>query len=282
MKIIAAQIAPNLGDMQANFERHRDIFERARSENADLLVFPELSMTGYTVKDMVEELALDPLRSPYFDKFREMSRELQIVVGFIEEKDRGLFYNSAAYLAEGEIRHIHRKVFLPTYGMFEEGKFFARGRRFDVFPTPGLRTGMMICYDFLHFGAGYLLFSGGAEIVVVLSAAPGRGISGEQEFQSSHMWELMGESLAYFSSSFVVYCNRVGWEDGKAFAGGSFIYSPTGKLLAKAPFAEENLLIQEINPEEIRTMHRQRPYLRDNRPDLMLANLRRITDRNDD
>lgn len=282
MKIIVAQTAPILGDIERNFERHLEIIERARSEKADLLVFPELSLTGYTVKDSVEELALDPADNPWFERLKEISREMSLVVGFIEDKNRGIFYNSAAYFAEGDISHIHRKVFLPTYGMFEEGKFFAHGRRFETFDTPLLRTGLMICYDFLHYGAGYLHFSGGAEIIIALSAAPGRGMSDQPNFKSSHMWEHMGETLAYFSSCFVVYCNRVGWEDGKVFAGGSFVYSPTGGLVGRAAYAEEDLLICEIDPGEIGAMHKRRPYLRDNRPDIILENLERITGRHDD
>ena len=97
----------------------------------------------------------------------------------MEKKDNGLFFNSAAYLSEGEINHIHRKVFPPTYGMFEEIKFFAQGKNFHTFSAPIGKTGMMICYDFLQLGAGYLLFAGGADIIIVLSAAPGRGHSEE-------------------------------------------------------------------------------------------------------
>ena len=107
-------------------------------------------------------------------------------------------------------------------------------------------------------------------------------MSDQPGFQSSHMWEHMGETLAYFSSCFVVYANRVGWEDGKVFAGGSFVFSPTGRLVAKAAYGEEDLLICDIDPEEIRTMHRRRPYRRDNRPDIIAENLKRITGRHED
>ncbi len=124
--------------------------------------------------------------------------------------------------------------------MFDEAKFFARGRDFAAFETRFGRAGMMICRDFLTLASSYLLFAGGAEIHIVISAAPGRGMSEEPGFATSRMWELMGEAVAFFCTSFVIYCNRVGFEDGKAFAGGSFVFGPSGNRLFKAPETGED------------------------------------------
>lgn len=276
MKVALAQIYPHLGSVQKNFDLHLHYLEKAKKEKVDLLIFPELSLTGYTLMDLVEEMALRPEKDSFFSKLKALSRDLSLIVGFVEEKERGLFYNSAAFLAGGKILHIHRKVFAPTYGMFEEMKFFSLGRNFKTFSTPYGKTGMMICYDFLHYGASYLLFAGGSEIIVVISAAPGRGFSEEGGFESNRMWELMGEAISRFSSVFLFYCNRVGFEDGKRFAGGSFIFNPAGQLVARASYLDEEFLIQEINLDDIREIRKKWPYRRDEKPEIILESLKRI------
>jgi predicted amidohydrolase len=166
--------------------------------------------------------------------------------------------------------------------MFDELKFFGQGKNFLTFASPFGEAGLMICYDFLHYGAGYLLFAGGSEIVIVISAAPGRGISGKDGWETSHMWELMGETLSRFSTSFVIYANRVGFEDGKSFAGGSFIYNPGGKLLAKASYGNEEFMVTDIDLEEIRTFRKKWPYKRDEKPEIILEALKRIVRKYED
>ena len=276
MRVALAQISPHLGELEKNLEIHLRFIERSRKKKADLVVFPELSLTGYTLMDLVPEVALDPSRHPLLRKLKEASRGIDIVLGFVEEKDKGLFYNSAAYLSGGRILHLHRKVFLPTYGMFEEAKFFAQGRNFNAFDTRFGRAGLMICRDFLSYGAGYLLFAGGADIVIVISAAPGRGFSGRGGFATARMWELMGEAISYFSTAFVFYVNRVGFEEGKAFAGGSFVFSPSGRILAKASNSEEELLLVDLDLEEIREARKKWTFRRDDRPEIILQALERI------
>jgi predicted amidohydrolase len=282
MRISLAQVAPRLGDLQKNFELHHYFIEKAKKKKADLIVFPELSLTGYTLMDMVQEVGLNPAEDPLFKRLKASSRDIDIVLGFVEEKEPGLFYNSAAYLSKNQILHIHRKVFLPTYGMFEEGKFFAQGKNFRPFVASFGKTGLMICRDFLSLGAGYLLFVGGAEVIIVISAAPGRGFSDEGGFATSRMWELMGEALSFFSSSFIAYANRVGFEDGKAFAGGSFIYNPLGNLIAKAPAVEEQMIIADLDLEEVRAARKTWPFKRDDRPELLLQAFQRIVHEDED
>jgi predicted amidohydrolase len=276
MRVALAQISPHLGELEKNLEIHLRLIERSRKKKADLVIFPELSLTGYTLMDLVPEVALDPRRHPLFKKLREASRGIDIVLGFVEEKEKGLFYNSAAYLSRGKILHLHRKVFLPTYGMFEEAKFFAQGRNFNAFDTRFGRAGLMICRDFLSYGAGYLLFAGGADIIIVISAAPGRGFSGRGGFATARMWELMGEAISYFSTAFVFYVNRVGFEEGKAFAGGSFVFNPAGRVLARASNAGEELLLADLDLDEIREARKKWTFKRDDRPEIILQALERI------
>ena len=282
MKIAMAQISPKLGDIEQNFRMHIDFIQKAKKKNVELLVFPELSLTGYTLKDMVEEIAIDPHTDTRFKKLKNLSREISFVVGFVEEKEKGLLVNSAAFFSQGKIAHIHRKIYLPTYGMFEELKFFGQGKNFNTFPTPFGKTGMLICYDFLHISSGYLLFVGGSELIIVISAAPGRGFSDDESYASAKMWELMGEATSRFFQSFVIYCNRVGFEDGKSFAGGSFIYNPGGQLVAKSPYVDEDFLVKDIDLEEIRKFRKYRPYRRDEKPEVMLEAFKRIMAKDED
>ena len=282
MKVALAQISPILGDVKKNLDLHLRYFEKARKKKVDLLIFPELSLTGYTLKDLVEDVAISPKDSPIFDRLLTESRDVSSVFGFVEEKERGLFFNSAAFLSKGKVLHIHRKVFLPTFGIFEEAKFFAQGKNFLTFPTPYGNTGLMICRDFLNYGAGYLLFAGGSEIMIIISAAPGRGISDGEAYETSRMWESMGETISRFSTSFLIYCNRVGFEDGKHFAGGSFIFDPLGQLVSLASYIDEDFLVQEIDLDSIREVRKKWPYKRDDKPEVILEALKRIVRKYED
>jgi predicted amidohydrolase len=278
MRVVLAQTAPRLGNIQKNLELHLRAIEKARKEKADLIVFPELSLTGYKLRDLVETVAADPDRSKEIRELKRLSKDIALVFGFVEEREaeKGLFYNSAAFCAKGKILHVHRKVFLPTFGLFEELRFFAPGRNFRTFETPWGKMGLMICRDFLHYNASYLLYAGGAETMIVISAAPGRGLSGNKGFASSRMWELMGEAMGRFSQAFVLYSNRVGLEDGVAFAGGSFIFNPMGQRLAQAAYFHPELLVRELDMNEVRKARKNWPFKRDDKPEVTLEALQRI------
>ena len=276
MRAALVQMAPRLGDVDGNLESHLRSIRAARRKGADLVVFPELSLTGYSLMDLVPRVALDPGKSRAVDKLLAASRDVDVVFGFMAETARGIYHNAAAYLSGGKIVHLHRKVFLPTGGMFDEAKFFARGRDFAAFETRFGRAGMMICRDFLSLASSYLLFAGGSEINIVISAAPGRGMSEAPGFATSRMWELMGGASAYFCTSFVIYCNRVGFEDGKAFAGGSFVFGPSGNRLFKAPEADEDLAVVDLDMDEIRRARESWTFKRDDLPELIYHSLGRI------
>ena len=277
MKIALAQVAPRLGDVRQNVDMHLDVLDKARRSKTDLVVFPELSLTGYTLKDLVEEVALDPGSDPLFGQVAARTRGFSAVVGFVEERpsEKGLFYNSAAFIADGRLLHVHRKVYLPTNGMFEEAKFFAQGRDFRTFAAPFGRVGLLICRDFLHYGASYVLYSSGADMIICISAAPGRGVEGGDAFATSRMWELMGEALSYFSTAFVLYTNRVGVEDGVTFAGGSFVYAPGGRLAGRAAYLDPELLVRRVDPAAVRDARKKWLFKRDEKPEVILRSLER-------
>jgi len=284
MKIVLAQVAPALGDVAANLEMHLDVLEKARRQKADLVVFPELSLTGYTLKDLVEEVALDPAKDPRFRKLAARTKGLSAVVGFVEESpaEAGLFYNAAAFISGGRLLHVHRKVYLPTNGMFEEAKFFAQGREFRTFDTPVGRVGLLICRDFLHYGASYVHFASGADMIVCVSAAPGRGVEGGDAFATSRMWELMGEAVSYFSTAFVLYANRVGVEEGVTFAGGSFVFAPGGRLAGRAAYLDADLLVRRVDPAAVREARRKWLFKRDEKPEAILRSLERTVRASED
>lgn len=278
MNIALAQIVPKLGDVEANVALHLEVLEKARKKKAGLVVFPELGLTGYTLKDLVEDVALDPAKDPRFRRIAAATKGLTAVVGFVEESPaaRGLFFNAAALVADGRLVHVHRKVYLPTNGLFEEAKFFAPGREFRAFEAPFGRLGLLICRDFLHYGANYVHYAAGADMLVCISAAPGRGIEGADAFTTSRMWELMGEAMSYFSTAFVVYANRAGSEDGVSFAGGSFIYAPGGKLIARAAYVDPDLVIAPVDLGAVREARRTWLFKRDEKPEAIWRSLERI------
>jgi len=284
MNIAIAQIAPKLGDVAANLETHLDLLEKARKKKAGLIVFPELGLTGYTLKDLVEEVALDPRSDPRFAKFVARTKGLSAVVGFVEESpaEKGLFYNAAAFVADGRIVHVHRKVYLPTNGLFEEAKFFAQGREFRAFDAPFGRVGLLICRDFLHFGASYVHYASGADMIVCISAAPGRGVGGGDAFETGRMWELMGEAVSYFSSAFVVYANRVGIEDGVTFAGGSFVYAPGGRLAGRAAAVDPDFAVFPVDLAAVGRARRNWLFKRDEKPEVIWRSLERIVRASED
>jgi NAD+ synthase (glutamine-hydrolysing) len=278
MKTVLAQIAPKLGDVAANVDTHLEILAKARKQKAGLVVFPELGLTGYTLKDMVEEVALDPAADPLFRRLVAGTKGLSAVVGFVEESpaDRGLFYNAAAFLADGRIVHVHRKVFLPTGGLFEEAKFFAQGRDFRTFQAPFGRVGLLVCRDFLQFGSSYVHYAAGADLIICISAAPGRGVAGGEAFETSRMWELMGEAVSFFGTAYVLYANRVGCEDGVTFAGGSYVYAPGGRLVAKASAVDPDLLVCAVDLDAVREARRRWLFKRDEKPEAVWRSLERI------
>jgi predicted amidohydrolase len=278
MNVAVAQIAPKLGDVEANIEIHLDLLAKARKKRADLVVFPELGLTGYTLKDLAEDVALDPARDPRFRKIVAATKGLSAAVGFVEESpaEKGLFYNAAAFIADGRLVHIHRKVFLPTNGMFEEAKFFAQGREFRTFEAPFGRVGLLICRDFLHYGASYVHFASGADMIICISAAPGRGVQGGDAFATTRMWELMGEAISYFSTAFVVYANRVGIEDGVTFAGGSYVFAPGGRRVARAADLDPGLLVCRVDLSAVREARRAWLFKRDEKPEAIWRSLERI------
>ena len=284
-KLALAQFSPRLGDVDANLKTILDYIARARVARADLVLFPELALTGYYLKDLVPTVAVRVASDePRLAPLLAASRDLDIVIGFVEEDARYRYYIAAAYLSAGRVVHVHRKVYLPTYRLFDDGRFFAPGNTLRAFNTRFGRMGILICEDAWHLSSPYVLWQDGADFLIDLSASPGYGIS-----TSNDPSTISGQGLAnadtvrnflrtYASilTTFVIFSNRVGMEDGITFWGGSHVLAPDGTALAAAPQFDDALVFAEIDTDALRRARLGLPILRDEQRELVRHELGRV------
>ena len=272
-----AQINTHLGNVNANLEKHLALIQEAQAGGADLILFPELSLTGYVLQDLVPTVAHRPCADdPVFRPLLEASHKIDMVVGFVEEDTRNRFYIAAAYLSKGEVLHIHHKVYLPTYGLFDEGRFFAWGDTIEAFDTRFGRAGMLICEDFWHASPPYLLWLDGADLFLFISASPGRGLNESPQLDSARWVDHINRAYASLFTAFVAHTNRVGFEDGLNFSGGAAVYDPNGLVLGNAPHHEEALTLVEIDLNQLHRTRSRLPLLRDERTSLVMREMSRI------
>ena len=271
-----AQINPKLGDVAANMALYEAGVRQAADQDVHLVVFPELSLTGYFLRDMVPDVAVR-LSSPEMERLQALSRDVSLVAGLVLESEDHRFFNTAVYLEDGEVRHIHRKVYLPTYGMFDEQRYFARGGRLRAFDTRHGRLALLICEDLWHPSTVHLAALDGALTILCPSSSPLRGVTdGAEQDDNARYWELITRSYAETYGVFVVHANRVGFEDGVGFWGGSGILDPFGRTVCKADYYEEAFVAGEVSDEVVRRKRTQAPLMRDEDVDLTIRELERI------
>ncbi|PKO14951.1 MAG: carbon-nitrogen hydrolase [Chloroflexi bacterium HGW-Chloroflexi-10] len=276
-KLALVQMNTVLGDVPANLKKHLEIIQEAQAAGADLIVFPELSLTGYVLQDLVPTVAIRPQPDdPIFSQLLEASRAVDLVVGFVQEDERNRFYIAGAYLSDGMVAHVHQKIYLPTYGLFDEGRFFAYGENVRAFDTRFGRVGLLICEDFWHASLPYLLWQDGADLMIFTSASPGRGLSAEAQLDSARWVDHINRAYASLFTTFVAHTNRVGYEDGLNFWGGAMVYDPNGNVLERAAQHEETVLYCEIDLNQLHRTRTRLPLLRDERPALVQRELTRI------
>jgi len=261
-----AQLDSRLGDVEANLERHLDWIASARAQGVDLLVFPELSLTGYRLLHLTSRVAIAP-GSPILERLAEAARPMAVLAGFVETGVRGVLYNSAVLLSGGAQVHIHRKLYLPTYGIFQEERFLRAGKRLGLAGFPWGQAGILICEDLWHPELARRLAAAGARLLLIPSAGPGRVGPGDDP-ASHESWEVLTRATSLLDTCWVAYCNRVGWEEGSFYAGGSHIVRPGGEVLARAPFLDEHLLVAEIDLREADRLRWRLPLLEDERSDI--------------
>ena len=271
--VALAQMAPRLGDVAANLERHLTVASEARARGAGLVLFPELSLTGYFLKDLVPDVALR-VEAPEIAALAEASAGVDIVAGCVIEGDDARFFNAALYFAGGRLHHVHRKVYLPTYGLFDESRYMAQGDRFRAFSPPmagagrAWRAGILVCEDMWHPSAAGVLARDGVDLLICPSASPARGVGRGQSLGTAQSYDAMTRTYAQLFTAYVVYCNRVGFEDGVAFWGGSRAVGPDGRLLAEPAGRDECLALYPIDLDAVRRARIANPLLRDERHDV--------------
>jgi len=205
-----------------------------------------------------------------------LSADLDLVVGAVLEEPDHRYFNASVYLSRGELRHIHRKVYLPTYGMFDEQRYLASGDRFRSFPTGYGRAGILICEDIWHLSTAYILSLQGVDLMICPSASPGRGVSTDERLGTAESYALLCRTYAQFFTTFFLYCNRVGYEDGANFWGGSMIIGPNGDLIQQEEDADEAMVTATLNLGDVRHERLSNPLLRDEKLELTINELRRV------
>jgi predicted amidohydrolase len=275
LRVAMAQIAPALADRKRNFALHLERIEAARDHQADLVIFPELSLTGYFVRDMVPDLALSRT-GPELRELVHAAGAMSLVAGMVEESPRHRFYNAAFFAEGGRIVHWHRKVYLPTYGLFDEQRYFAAGERLEAFDTARFgRVGILICEDFWHLSAAAVMQAEEVDLLICVANSPARGVEG-QKIATAETYELIAKAFAQLLGAVVIVVNRVGFEDGLCFWGGSMAVGPDGRIIVQAPMLDESLTIAAFDPAELRRQRMITPLARDERLLLTIEELNRI------
>ena len=278
LRIALAQVAPQLGALEVNLERHAALIREAREAGAGLVVFPELGLTGYLLQDLAAEVAMR-LDDPRLGALAAETHGLSAVVSFVEESADHRLFIAAALLEDGRLRHLHRKVFLPTYGLFDERRFFAAGTIFRAVPSRlGVGLGMSVCEDFWHLSAPHLLALDGAQILVNVSSSPGRDVAAIHEvgLGTAESWWTLMRAYAQLTTSLVIFVNRVGVDESIGFWGGSQVVGPGGDVRFQAPLYDEGLYLVDVDLADIRRERIALPLLRDERPEVVARQLERI------
>jgi NAD+ synthetase len=274
LRIAIAQFRPRKASYRENLSRVGQLFRAiSPADRPDVLVLPETAMTGYFVEGGVRELAVTAERL-LDDLAREHAASgappIDLIVGFYELWNTRL-YNSALVASLGGdnpgIRHVHRKIFLPTYGVFDEERFVEPGRWIQAFDTSWGRAAVVICEDAWHSLVPTMAALDGAQVVFIVSASPARGIQptddGDGRPASTIRWERTAEAIATEHGVFVVFAHLVGFEGGKAFPGGSVIVDPHGQAVLRAPIFQDGLSSATVDLDEVARARSAEPLLSD-------------------
>jgi predicted amidohydrolase len=262
VKLALAQISSKREDKKANLQKIEEFTVKAKEQSADLVIFPELSLTGYVLHDQVYELA-EVIPGPSTKTIEELAKKTgtHIIFGMPErsEKTKATIFNTAVLVGPNGFIGKFRKMYLPTHSVFEEKRYFRPGYQTAVFNTPIGNVGLFICYDIFFPEVCRLTRLKGAELLVCISASPA---------VRRRYFEILTAARALENTAFLAYVNLAGVEDGLQFWGGSRLVSPTGDLLAKAKYDEEDLVICEVDYNDMRPAETFIPTLRDLRPEL--------------
>ena len=280
-RIGLAQIDPVLGELEKNIALHVAAARTAMEKGVQLIVFPELSLTGYSLKDLNWDVAISVrrMREKIFSELHTLSKEITIIDGGVEESQEFGLFNSAFLFEDGNVRSIHRKIYLPTYGMFEESRYFSAGNQVRSFQSKIGTLGVLICEDMWHPALPYMLATDGAQLIISLTASPTR-LSGQTSLlhneQVNHSHHA---AYARLFSAYIAFCNRVGFEDGVNFWGGSAVFDPFGNCVTAGKHFDSDLVIADIDDALIRRSRRSSRHFLDDSPEFTLKQLQHIIER---
>lgn len=276
MKIAAAQISSVLGNLEKNIEHHLKYCDEAIKNKTDMIVFPELSLTGYSLKDINFTIAVNIAKTKLLDKLKEKSKKISIICGLAEEDDNFAIYNSGILISDGEIKFSHRKIYPPTYGLFEEFRYFSRGNECRAHDTKFGKIGLLVCEDLWHLSLPYTVAMDGAQIITGIASSPTRLSVNTDKFKNYEINSEHHRTYARILSTYFVFSNRVGFEDGINFWGGSEIVDPFGNVLSAAKLFDEDMIYADINFEEVKRARHQARHFLDEDIDLTVKNLLKI------
>jgi len=262
IKIALAQISCKQGNKTENIKKIESQVTKAKQQGAELVIFPELSLTGYTMRDQIYELAETiPGHSTTALEKSAKKTGAYIVFGMPElsEKTQATVYNAAVLVGPDGFIGKYRKIYLPTHSVFEEKRYFRPGYQTAVFETELGKIGLIICYDIFFPEVSRLTRLQGAQLIVCISASPATRRT---------FFETLTAARAIENTAFLAYVNLVGIEDGLQFWGGSRLVGPNGKTLVQAKYDEEDLVVGEISYADIRPTETFVPILKDLRPEL--------------
>jgi predicted amidohydrolase len=262
IKLALCQISSKRESKKENLLKIEKLTLKAKQQGADLAIFPEMSLTGYVLHDQIYELA-ETIPGPSTAKVEALAKKTGIYIIFgmpeLSEKTKATVFNTEVLVGPQGLIGKYRKMFLPTHSVFEEKRYFRPGYEPAIFQTDMGNIGLTICYDIFFPEVYRLTRLKGAQLIVCISASPAvrRGY-----------FEILTSARALENTAFLAYVNLAGIEDGLQFWGGSRLVSPTGDVIAKAKYDEEDFVICEVDFGDLKTAETFIPTLRDLRPEL--------------
>ena len=239
MRATLVQNTPKLN--RSNLDNIIGEIEKVKS-SSDLIVFPELALNGYSLQDKLHE---DAWSIEELSKIKELSKQIDIVLG-AAIRDGNYFRNAALYFHQGELLSMHNKVHLPNYGMFEEARYFEAGNVFESFIVKNKKVSMLVCEDLWHESVHKDLIFENPDLIIALVASPARGFR-EDKLDIQDKWYSIIKSVARECSAYLVFVNRVGFEDGLGFWGGSCVVSPQGEINEQFPLYKTTIATVNVN-----------------------------------
>ena len=283
MRMTLAQVDSRPGELEANVARAEQVIAEAVSTGTDLVVFPELSLSGYTIGDLKEDISIPPDDERMVKLARAATKGAGVLLGFPEAQAHGLhIYNSAAYYEDGLLVHVHRKLFLPNYATFEERKHFLPGQSSRAFPIMGgrHRAATLICNDAWQPQLAYVATQDGA-LILLVPACSAQSIFPEK-YDSRSYWRGITRFYGRMFQLYVVFVNRVGTEGSLRFWGGSHVVDPWGEVIAEADEYQEQLLTVDIDLSQVRRRRRDIPLVREGRLGLLRREIDRLLEEGGD